>query len=226
VVLAGSEHLAQDALTFWASHLPGGVPEDLGAWLKDRVEETQVHWQNVGWLIRSQRMLKELTEQLEARDPTNPWTRRYERIYFESQLMALTRMVNSSQRKGTRRTSLTLLLDEFSRRPELLGPLSGGLTPEGLSEPADPAADRLELKRLIKPLTPWRDKAIAHLELDVRLPDLAWSQLDDAIDGVVDVFRRYSLRLTGVHYQVDHEGAPWQDWQRVFMQPLFVDSHD
>jgi hypothetical protein len=85
MVLTGSEHLTQDAVNFCGEHLPDGVPEDLRAWLRDRVEETQVHWQNVGWLNRSRRMLKELTAQLEARDPTNPWTRQYERIYFESQ---------------------------------------------------------------------------------------------------------------------------------------------
>lgn len=134
MVLAGSEHLTQNALTFWASHLPGGVPDDLQAWLKDRVEETQVHCQNVGWLE--------------------------------------------------------------------------------------------ELQRLMKPLTPWRDTAVAHLEVDARLPDVAWSDLDHAIDGVIDVFRRYSLRFTGVNYQFDHEGPPWQDRQKEFMQPLFVDRHE
>ena len=138
--------------------------------------------------------------------------------------MTLTRMVNSKRRKGARRTSLTLLLKEFGKRPELLGALPAGWwTPDELTEVADPAADISELQRLIKRLSPWRDKAVAHLELDVTLPDIAWSELDDAIDGVIDVFRRYSLRLTGVRYQIDHEGPPWQDWQKVFMQPLFVD---
>jgi hypothetical protein len=210
---------------FWAGKLPGGVPDDLRTWIKSRVEETQVHWQNVGWLSRSRGMFRELTAELEARDPTNSWTRQYERIYFESQLMTLTRMVNSKHRKGARRTSLTLLLKEFVKWPELLAALPAGwFTPDELTEAADPIADISELRRLIVRLSPWRDRAIAHLELDVSLPNVAWSELDDAIDGVVDVFRRYSLRLTGVRYQTDHDGPPWQDWQTVFMQPLFVDS--
>jgi hypothetical protein len=226
MVLAGADRLTQDSLTFWTTHL-GEVPDDLRVWLRERVEEAQVHWQNVGWLVRSQRMLQELTEQLDARDPTNAWTRQYERIYFESQVMALTRMASSSRWRGSRTTSLTLLLDEFRNRPELLGPLAAGpRTPDELLEPADPAADQIELKRLIKPIMPWRNKAIAHLEMDVPLPDLAWSQLDDAIGGVVDVFWRYSLRLTGVRYQVDHEGPPWQNWQKVFMQPHFVETDE
>lgn len=219
MVISGPERLTQDALMFWAR--AGGVSDDLRAWLGEQVEETQILWQQVGWLDRSRRMLIELTDQLEARDPTNAWTRQYERIYFESQLMTLTRTVHSNRRKGVRRASLTLLLDGFGRRPELLGALSGTWAPEELHEPADPAADRLKLGRLMKPLMPWRDKVVAHLELDLRLPDLAWTELDDAINGVIDVFHRYSLRLTGVRYQVDHEGPEWQKWQKVFTQPLF-----
>ena len=222
MVLAGDEHLTQDALMFWGTHLPGGVDDELRSWLKARVEETQLLWQNVGWLNRSRRMLRELSEKLEARDPTNSWTRQYERIYFDSQLMNITRTVHAGRRRTPRRASLTLLLEEFSRKPELLGALVGTWAPEELQSPADPSADLEDLKRLVRPLMPWRDKAVAHLEMNRRLPDLAWSELDDAIDGVTQTFWLYSLRLTGVRHQVDHDGPPWQDWQEVFRQPLFA----
>ncbi|HXN62332.1 MAG TPA: hypothetical protein VN886_17945 [Acidimicrobiales bacterium] len=230
MVLAGTDRLTHDAQMFWRSHLPAGVSPELQEWLGDRVVETQLLWQNVGWLDRSRRMLRELTEQLEARDPTNPWTRQYERIYFESQLMTLTRTVNASRRRQPRRASLTLLLREFIERPELLGALSGVWAPEELQEPADPSADLAELRRVMRPLVPWRDRAVAHLEVDHhleggrRLAEVAWTDLDDAIDTVFDVFHRYSLRLTGVDYQIDHEGPPWTDWQKVFAQPLFTDQ--
>jgi hypothetical protein len=203
MVLAGKEHLTQDALTFWASQLSEGVSDHLREWLSMRVEEVQVLWQNVGRLDRSRRMWKELSEQLEARDPTNPWARNYDRMYFDSQLLILTRTVLSGRRRDSRRASLALLLEEFRKWPQLLGPVAAR---DALHQAAEPDADMAELRRLLRPLLPWRDKYVAHIDLDLDgIPEPQWHQLDDAIDGVTDVFGLYSLRLTGVNYQVVHE---------------------
>ena len=105
MVLAGADHLTQDSLTFWTTHL-GEVPDDLRVWLKERVDEIQILWPNVGRLDRSRRMWKELSEQLEARDPTNPWTRNYDGLYFDTQVMILTKTVNAG-RSGQRPKSLS-----------------------------------------------------------------------------------------------------------------------
>jgi hypothetical protein len=221
MVLAGNKHLTNDALMFWTSHLPGGLTEELKVWLKERVDEIQILWHQMGRLDRSRRMWKELSEQLNACDPTNPWARNYDRMYFDTQVIILAKSVNSGSQGKGRKASFGVVLDRFSDRPELLGPLSGVWAPDDLHVAADPVADKKELKRLIRPLLPWRDKVIAHIELDVDLPDLAWETLDMAIDGVIEIFRLYSLRLTGVKYQVAHEGPPWQEWQKAFSEPLF-----
>jgi hypothetical protein len=221
MVLAGNEHLTGDAIMFWTTHLPGGVTEELKLWLKERVDEIQILWHNVCRLDRSRRMWNELSEKLNVLDPTNPWARNYDGLYFDTQVMILTKIVNAGGKGKRRKASLRIALDEFRGRPELLGPLTGVWAPQDLQVAFDPEVDTQELKRLLRPLLPWRDRVVAHIELDVDLPDLAWETLDEAIDGVIEIFRRYSLRLTGVAYQVAHEGPQWQAWQQVFSEPIF-----
>lgn len=52
-------------------------------------------------------------------------------------------------------------------------------------------------------------------------PDLAWEDLDRAIDAVTSIFEQYSLRLTGVAYEVRYEKVDRRNWQKVFTQPIF-----
>jgi hypothetical protein len=68
---------------------------------------------------------------------------------------------------------------------------------------------------------PWRNTVVAHIEVVPNVEALEWSAIDAAVNGVSVIFKRYARRLTGVNYQVDHEGPEWRKWQRVFSEPLF-----
>jgi hypothetical protein len=216
MVKAGTEYLTNDALMFWGSQFPGGISDDLKAWLSIRVPEVQELWRTVGTMDRRRGMWLELREQLESRDPTNAWTRQYDDLYIEAQIIALCKTVFSKRRKGRRPAALSILLNEFRQRPELLLPIVGWR-----ADAADPVADRAQLAKLLRPIVPWRDSVVAHIEVDPNVQPLEWSAIDAAVTGVSVIFKRYARRLTGVNYQIDHEGPEWRTWQRVFSEPLF-----
>jgi hypothetical protein len=223
VVLADGNYLAGDAITFWAEQLRGPVPDDLAQWLRERVMEVQLLWRDVTGLNRTRGMWKELTGALEARDPTCAWTRNYDRLYVDSQVMRLTRMVQSRNRPE--HVSLNKLLGHFLETPEVLGIIQGRRSLPSIVNPADPVADLDYLKKLVRRLRQLRDKSIAHTELDVRLPELDWPEMDKAIDGVTAIFSHYSARLTGVNYQVDFDEPRWSTWKSAFSEPLFPSTN-
>ena len=116
---------------------------------------------------------------------------------------------------------LSILLEEFRLHPELLGPIRGPRANGDLLIEPNPDRDRDKMSALLKRILPLRHKAIAHIEVDPKIPDLEWEELDQAVLGVTEIFSIYSRRLTGVRYQVDDEGPQWKSWQRVFSEPLF-----
>jgi hypothetical protein len=118
MVIAGDDYLTNDAIMFWGSQSPGDISDDLKAWLNIRVPEVQVLWRTVGTMDRRRGMWLELREQLECRDPTNAWTRQYDDLYIEAQIIALCKTVFSKRRKGRRCAALSILLNEFRQRPQ------------------------------------------------------------------------------------------------------------
>lgn len=222
MVVVGPEEMAGDATVFWQKHLAQQWTPDLGEWLRARVEEICLLWRDIGFLNRSRGMWKELSKEIEKRDPTNPWARNYDLLYLEAQVVRLGRVVHAKQNRPT--VSLRKLLTHLSERPQILVALvDDGMppVPEELLTAADPHKDSADLKQLMRNIMAWRDKVIAHTEQTAQLPALEWVELDDAIVAVSEVFRRYALRITGMSYQIEHVGGRWQEWQSVFCQPLF-----
>ena len=165
-----------------------------------------------------------LSEPLEAADPTNPWTRNYDSLYFDSQLVALTRLV-FTKKSRERQVSLGTVLDAFSRQPALCGELELGHRQLVCGPgPVDPIADKATIEAAVVPLMPWRDKRVSHIDRDETLPAITWEELDIAIHAVTEVFSRYSSRLTGVNYHVDFNDPGWHQWRTVFQHPLFDDQ--
>jgi hypothetical protein len=218
MVLADGAYMGEDAVRFWHEQLRGPVPDDLATWLRQRVAEMQVLWRDVARMNRSRTMWTELTERLEARDPKCAWTRHYDGLYADSQVMLLARTVTAASRPG--HVCLNRVLTSIAERPEILSPITTYRHLSSVVDPAEPIADRERLKKLVRPLMPMRDRAIAHTELNVRV-SLSWNQIDEAVSGVTDVFSHYSQRLTGVNYQVDFERPPWSNWRSVFSESLF-----
>jgi hypothetical protein len=222
-VIADEYTLARDALAFWSRHLPDGVSDDLAGWVAERTAETQILWQHLRRVTRSRGMWRSLTDVLEARDPTNPWTRHYDGVYFESQLMAVTRVVRPGPgSKASKPTALGLVVKSFGDRPELCRDMSeiAGIAVE--NRPAlDPERDGRHLRTITAKLVPWRNKMVAHIDRGEKLTNLEWTELDGAIDGVVDVFARYAQRLTGVAFEMEFPEPVRSRWQAVFSEPLF-----
>lgn len=94
MALAGPERLTLDAVYFWRREF-GSVSKDLEEWLGERVQELAFLWGHIVRMNQSQAMWRELTDRLEAVDPTNPWTRHYDGVYFESQVLSVTRIVRA-----------------------------------------------------------------------------------------------------------------------------------
>lgn len=220
--LAGPAELTRDAVAFWRRQL-SAFPGDLEGWLGDRVSEVQFLWGHVVRMNGSQGMWKELTESLEERDPTNAWTRHYDGIYFESQVLHITRLVRAGQRTAAEQhpSSLGLLLRAFATRQELLGPITGPFAAESLNVHADPLADLGQLEQMISDLMDLGNRTVAHIDIGEPVPSIEWNDLEEATEAVTSTFERYSLRLTGVNYKVRYEDTPWRDWQSVFREPVF-----
>jgi hypothetical protein len=82
-------------------------------------------WRDIGRLNRNRDMWQELTNELEKFDPACAWTRHYDRIYFEAQLLLITRSVKA--RRDRNSASLENMLKGFEERPEMLKPLDTGI---------------------------------------------------------------------------------------------------
>jgi hypothetical protein len=177
-------------------------------------------WSNVTALNRTRQLWKAVSGWIEQRDPANAWARNYDNIYVEAQVMRVVRTVITGRRPG--HVALKSVLRHFAQRPEVLGTIESYRNLVGIVNPGDPLGDLSHLTDVIRCLIPLRDKRIAHTDLDSDLDSpLGWEDLDRAIDGVSEVFRHYSARLTGVNYQVDNFSKPrWNTWQALFAEPL------
>jgi hypothetical protein len=208
------EDAARDGVAFWTRQLGAMTPE-LQSWLEERIEDVHLLWGDIQRLNRTKDMWGELTEVLEARDPTNPWTRNYDALYFEAQIMRLTRVFSGQ-------ISLVTILKDFERRPELCRKLTARLTPDSLREAVGPAQDRQRLGKLLAPVDYWRDKRIAHIDRERTLADVRLPDLGPMVDGVSEVFGRYASRLAGAEYGVTFpKRPPWTDWKQAFTVPIF-----
>lgn len=211
----------QGAVAFWRRQLPDGVPEELQTWIVEMESDVHVLWNHVGWMSWNRELWKRLSEPIQAADPRSDWKSHYDRLYFDSQVVTLTRLV-FTKRSRPSQLSLSSLLDAFADQPTLCAPLSytGRVLDSGFGQ-LDPAADKSIMQDHVRPLLVWRDKLVAHIERDARLPEIAWEELDLAIDALCDVFTRYSSRLTGSINIVDPGMIRWRDWRSVFQHPLF-----
>ncbi len=161
-----------------------------------------------------------LTKELEKVDPTCAWTRHYDRIYFEAQLLLITRSVKA--RRGKNSASLENMLKGFNERPEMLKPLDTGLIQlPDVHQQARPRSDIADLDRLMKPVMILRDKFAAHTEMDASLPDFGWSDLEACIELITKIFKHYSQRLTGCNFQVEFDDPDLKKWHLTFGKPLF-----
>jgi hypothetical protein len=217
------DDLGDYAVNFWNGHLPEPVSTELEAWIKHEIRVLLLLWRDVGRLNRNRDMWQELTRELEKIDPSCAWTRHYDRLYFESQLLLMTRTVKAGNRKHT--ASLEKLLKGFSAHPELLGPLATGIInlPD-VSQQAKPNEDIASLDQMMKPLMILRDKAAAHTEIGARLPDLGWNEIETGIVMITEIFKQYSQRLTGNNFQVEFDHPVLKTWHSAFMKPLFSDE--
>ncbi len=87
-VLIDASLYENEAVNFWLRRL-GGVTEELRDWFGARAVEIHHLRSYIHRMNRSRRMWRQLSDQLEARDPTNPWTRNYDGLYLGSQVMAV-----------------------------------------------------------------------------------------------------------------------------------------
>lgn len=206
-----SQAATSAAVALWRREL-GSVSPDLATWLQERCEDVHILWGDIRRLVRSRNMWRDLTEVLEARDPTNAWTRDYDDLYFEAQILRLTRVFRGQ-------VSLLTFLKDFEGQPRLCGRLTTPGLPDDLREAIDPAADRNALGRQLAPLDAWRNKRIAHIDRERDLADVRQHELGPMVDAVAGVFGRYTWRITGMDYQLAFPTS--SRWKNVFTQPIF-----
>ena len=212
--------LADGAIAFWKRHLPNGLSSVTDEWIRQEIRVLMILWRDIGRLNRNRDMWQELTLELEAVDPNCAWTRHYDRIYFEAQLLLITRSVKA--RRGRNSASLENLLKGFEERPEMLEPLdTGTIQLPDVRQQARPRSDIENLDRLMKPIMILRDKFAAHTEMDATLPDFGWNDLEACIKLITDVFKHYSQRLTGCNFQVEFDDPELKRWHSTFRAPLF-----
>lgn len=215
------DEVAADAIAFWQHNQGGSLSDADESWIRQQVGVLMTLWRDIGRLSRNRDMWRELTQELESIDPRCAWTRHYDRIYFEAQLLLLTRSVKA-RRRGRQTASLEHLVEGFAGRPWMTKRLDlGHIRLPDVGESVDPRADIANLNRVLKPLMTIRDKFAAHTEIGARLPEFGWPELDATIDAVIPVFSRYSQRLTGVVFQVDFSDSSLKGWHNVFRNSLF-----
>ena len=215
---------ARDAVEFWSEVLDEPVSEELSSWISDRTHDLHFIWRDVRRMLRSREMWKAMSEQLELRDPTSAWTRNYDGLYFDSQLLSITRSVHARNQSG--HISLGRLLGEFAERPEMLGPVVTYRNLPEIAVAVDPLADKAHLGRQLRHLKTFRDKVVAHTERGADVPTIQWEDLDEAVDVVSEVFRRYSMRLTGINWKVEYDEPYRSAWKSIFTEPLFTDGEN
>jgi hypothetical protein len=214
------DDLADGSIAFWNRYLSDGVSSEDDQWIRREIRVLMILWRDIGRLNRNRDMWQELTNELEKVDPTSAWTRHYDRIYFEAQLLLITRSVKA--RSGKSSASLENMLKSFEERPEMLKPLDTGIIQlPDVHQQARPRSDIADLDRLMKPIMILRDKFAAHTEMDATLPDFGWSDLEACIELITKVFKHYSQRLTGCNFQVEFDDPALKKWHLTFGEPLF-----
>jgi hypothetical protein len=214
------DDLADGSIAFWNRYLSDGVSSEDDQWIRREIRVLMILWRDIGRLNRNRDMWQELTNELEKVDPTCAWTRHYDRIYFEAQLLLITRSVKA--RSGKSSASLENMLKSFEERPEMLKPLDTGIIQlPDVHQQARPRSDIADLDRLMKPIMILRDKFAAHTEMDATLPDFGWSDLEACIELITKVFKHYSQRLTGCNFQVEFDDPALKKWHLTFGEPLF-----
>lgn len=213
--------LGDSAVGFWNRLLPGGVSPELDLWIRRQIRVLMILWRDIGRLNQNRDMWQELTQELEKFDPSCAWTRHYDRVYFEAQLLLITRSVKARRGRGS--ASLENLLRVFAEKPEMLNPLATGIIQlPDVHNQADPRSDIADLDQVMKPIMILRDKFAAHTEMDATLPDFGWSDLDACISLVTNIFKQYSQRLTGSNFQVEFDDPVLKTWHSIFKKPLFA----
>lgn len=214
------DDLAAGAIAFWNRYLPEGMSSETDQWIRREIRVLMILWRDIGRLNRNRDMWQELTQELEKFDPTCAWTRHYDRIYFEAQLLLITRSVKA--RRGMNSASLENMLKGFEERPEMLEPLETGMIQlPDVHQQARPRLDIADLDRLMKPIMILRDKFAAHTEMDATVPDFGWNDLEACIELITKVFKHYSQRLTGRNFQVEYDDPALKGWHSIFREPLF-----
>ena len=92
---------------------------------------------------------------------------------------------------------------------------------QGHLDPAIPAADQSELRKAATTATQWVDKHIAHLSVKPSTKVPTYSEIDQALEVMSRLFRRWTALLTGVDR--DTEPAPQYDWLAPLRVPWIVD---
>ena len=198
------DNLADGAIAFWNRHLSEGVSSETDQWIRRQIRILMILWRDIGRLNRNRDMWQELTQELGKFDPGSAWIRHYDRIYFEAQLLLITRSVKA--RRGRNSASLENMLRGFEERPEMLKPLDTEIIhlPD-VHQQAQPRSDISDLDQLMKPIMILRDKFAAHTEMETTVPDFEWSDLEACIALITKVFKHYSQRLTGCNFQVEFD---------------------
>ena len=128
-------------LGFWQRQLKSAVPDDIAQWLREQVADIQILWSHVGRMNRSRGMWKAREwSHSRRRILTNAWTRNYDGLYLDSQLMCLTRLAYPSRSTNV---SLMSILTGFAQWPQLHQTLrtNSQVSPERASA-LDPTTDK------------------------------------------------------------------------------------
>ena len=217
------DDLANSAVAFWSRQLAQPISPEVDEWIRRQIRVLLILWRDIGRLNRNRDMWKELTQELEKVDPFCAWTRHYDRIYFEAQLLLITRSVKAGRSKNA--SSLENIVSGFEERPEMLRPLdTGNVQLPDVHQQADPRGDISDLDRLMKPIMILRDKFAAHTEMDAMAPDFGWDDLEACIGLITKIFTHYSQRLTGCNFQVEFDNPELKKWHSAFRKPLFRDE--
>ncbi|HVX23320.1 MAG TPA: hypothetical protein VHB02_18410 [Acidimicrobiales bacterium] len=161
-------------------------------------------------------MWTDLTTVIERRDPRCGWTRHYDGLYVDSQLLAISRIFHAKQQNSV---SLSQLLDEMRGYPDLLKSLDGYRVSRELGRALDPKRDKAELRTAVNEVLPWRDQVIAHISRKPRPSDFSWEYLDSAIQKLTTIFKVYAFRIMGANYLVDKSVGT--RWHSVFSEALY-----
>ena len=200
----------------WVHHLEA-MPPDFQKWKLAQYESLDKRARRFQFRVHRHRsMWTDLSAVLEARDPRCRWTRHYDALYIDSQIVALTRICYST---GTNSVSLSELLDAVRSRPELRVHLGGSQVKAGYEKTLNPKKDKSLIRNAVSRLEPWRNQFVVHISRNPRPPDFSWLYLEDAIMTLTEVFKMLAFRITGAHNEVD--GSHGTGWRKVFADGLY-----